>query len=431
MKKKIISFLLAGILIVFVSPIASASMLDDLFTDGQSGWSFLYTPHFHMGRPDSNYSLDEETQKYCGALQAGIAEWGSSISMNGNTGPVLTLVEYSENSYVIMTANPDPDSSTNHFMWGYIQINPYMYPVNNKATPTFEWSDTMKGIIFAHELGHFYGLAHISDPNQIMNPYPEDSMDVRPADIRGMNVCTHSHDTSDHGTWSYVYNDVDTHKKRCGVCHGYFVEEHSPSSSYTYYTETSHYQVCNGTGCTYRLYTTHSYPSTWINDTAVNKHKHLCAAYGCGYAFQNHAYPTTWIYDSTDYHRHTCTALGCNNIARQAHYYPTTWSWWSEDEHRHKCSASGCVKYVYADHYYPTTWVSASTTQHRHQCKASQCGDWVYVNHAYPSTGTYLSTTQHRRICTASGCGYAKDEAHSYSYFGGIYVCSVCGYTHT
>ncbi|MBN1624303.1 MAG: hypothetical protein JXN10_03175 [Clostridia bacterium] len=91
------------------------------------------------------------------------------------------------------------------------------------------WYGTLayKSIIWAHEIGHVYGITHVTTAtNYLMYPIYSSSMYLHNYEKLGMENCTAAHIS--HNTSSYTDYDNTNHKVRCSVCRGYhYLEAHS------------------------------------------------------------------------------------------------------------------------------------------------------------------------------------------------------------
>lgn len=80
---------------------------------------------------------------------------------------------------------------------------------------------------FAHELGHVYGMTHVTgySGNTIMNG----SLFVADTDRAGMQVFTHEHvhSTTNMGTYTITQYSTSAHKCTCNQCKAYLLLAHS------------------------------------------------------------------------------------------------------------------------------------------------------------------------------------------------------------
>jgi len=134
---------------------------------------------------------------YVQNLNNGIALWSNSIvftyssnSLNEITVIALPNIEY--DGFVSAT----PNSSTGHIAEWTIFINALHYD-NPNVKPM---NDHEKTLLFAHEIGHTYGLGHFGGYIEngqyiypIMFPSIHSSQIITSNDKAGMSVVTHQH----------------------------------------------------------------------------------------------------------------------------------------------------------------------------------------------------------------------------------------------
>src|SRR4030042_1807251 len=182
---KIMRKILAFMLVLFLStmiyvPVIYAHTMDDVWPDDDAGWTLYEPSHSHMGFIQTTYKFYDSAveENYGENFNDGIELWGSLITITkilmGNMGAVDA--EYNEGSNsTAYTHGQYHDPSTNHWTSWIITINSYRFD---------DKSAEGKARTIAHEIGHVYGLHHVP------------------------------------------HNDTQ-HKKKCGLCKGYYLENHT------------------------------------------------------------------------------------------------------------------------------------------------------------------------------------------------------------
>jgi hypothetical protein len=132
--------------------------------------------HDHIGQPSSGYNLNGYDDLCGSEFFDGIELWGSNnITMSSGGYPTITIDAYPEvNDEIMLTINSYDEN--NHITGSILKINTFYFPIRNNFYPPVEWSESMKIRIFAHEIGHFYGLGHVPYSNQIMYQYMEETI---------------------------------------------------------------------------------------------------------------------------------------------------------------------------------------------------------------------------------------------------------------
>lgn len=174
---------------------------------------------------DSGYETS-----YHERLTEGKNMWGSNISFqrvsslssaNVECNASANFPSYSANAFAV-TTYPGGDTVPFH-------NKKYTLTVNNATFLSL--SDFEKKLVYAHEIGHVYGLGHVNITSQIMYPNkPLSTMGIRAADLRGMKWMTHTHEcsSSTSSTYNtYEWQDTTLHRKRCVSCKSYICEAHT------------------------------------------------------------------------------------------------------------------------------------------------------------------------------------------------------------
>jgi len=236
MLRKLISIVLLLSLLCSIAFSVSADSLSWFSTDETTGWHICgvdKTNYLHMGSKTTTYTYASVAAKSAlqSSVEGGIDLWGSYISCNeSNSLPVGTIALIpNAGNFTARAAIVADDNDSNHVGEWILQVN----SINFQNCSTAGQKRTI-----AHEIGHVYGLDHISNEDQIMyHTYSEDK-NVTANDRNGMKVMTHVH-THSNVNYDRVMLENNYHEKRCPTCKLYvtarctFTERHS--GRYHYY----------------------------------------------------------------------------------------------------------------------------------------------------------------------------------------------------
>ena len=183
------------ILLLFVQVSALASAVT-VVCDSTTGWALM--DQIHRGQKGTIYKLHSTAVPYTSDIQNGIGRWGSRIS--ASTSALSTSVIYVTHApgYTFSPTNaygclsPSYNTSTNHIVGWSMYLNPSTTGNGYAAI-----GSGARGAIVAHEMGHAFGLADLTNPltaGLLMNPgIPSSASVPKVQDGWGMDVATHTH----------------------------------------------------------------------------------------------------------------------------------------------------------------------------------------------------------------------------------------------
>ncbi|MBO7666672.1 MAG: matrixin family metalloprotease, partial [Clostridia bacterium] len=165
---------------------------------------------------------------YRSYVGGGIGLWGTNISMTCISDVDSAGLEIKvSNKITDATASTlvnSVDSETGHRTKCTITI----YPNFDLTSHTYDG----KIRTIAHELGHVYGLGHVTFTSSIMYGVYSTTKDVTSQDIWGMKVVTHIHS---HGVLvlgtTYEFIDATYHYITCNSCKGKIKRVHTPDGN--------------------------------------------------------------------------------------------------------------------------------------------------------------------------------------------------------
>ena len=223
MKKILVLLLVFSVIMSFAADI-SAVQFDPSYSF-PSGWCLdPGHDHEHSGQKTVTFAFSDSSvkEKYEAYLLDAAFMWKGEIILqevsSGNIGTVHET-DSSQTSVFIHSSTVNQGSSPYHITQWNIYINEDL--VQN-------YTDKDIVIKLAHELGHIYGLEHVSDPAQIMNSSPSSSKysEVRSSDLKGIRICTDSH-TSHNTSRVYLKNDNTVcYNDVCSDCGAYMSTNH-------------------------------------------------------------------------------------------------------------------------------------------------------------------------------------------------------------
>ena len=190
----------------------SAHNISSLNTDSTTGWT-KWTNR-HMGNRYTGYTYGSNYAKnaYKEFVDAGISLWGVAISCKESTSnPKGTIIDCMDASDGTASVESEFNATGHITSWTMTIYDQYI-----PASPNI----TELARTFAHEVGHVYGLGHVSQTSQIMYGYASSTKSVTVYDMRGMLVMTHEH-LHDESTNYNIVCDAYTHGRQCRTCYAY------------------------------------------------------------------------------------------------------------------------------------------------------------------------------------------------------------------
>lgn len=287
MKKIIAIMLLVAVMSLGLNYASFAGSLTDYEVDtAEAGWGFLHSDRKHMGTKTSTYKYDTVAiyNKYSQHMEDAVRLWGDSISMTYDATSTQGIVKvtnqrYSADGSIVLALVGDEVVVDNHISSYTLLI----FDVNMNQIESYHWK-----YVLAHEIGHAYGLYHVSDDSQIMySPY-DASTAIHPItdkDKIGMDIMTHSHTHSTSTSLNCTnVNQSSYHTTKCSTCKATYHQAHTYTTSA--YDDTYHKKTCSK--CKYyELFTHMSLRASQYN---TSYHTSTCAVCGEIYLESHRAY---------------------------------------------------------------------------------------------------------------------------------------------
>lgn len=226
MKKKFLfacgSLLLCCCLLATNAAAASLSLTDA--NTSVSGWAYS-TQQGHMGTKSSTYTFESSAvqSSYETDISNGIALWGSNISLRytgqSSAAGIISQSDSETNATASLSVvNCDSNGHRTNYILTIYKLN---FDSNSSA---------MKTRTIAHEIGHAYGLGHVSTSTDIMYGTASATKSVTSQAIWGIKVVTHVHTHSSTTTGTYEQYNSSYHYVTCSSCLGIYQQAHTYSS---------------------------------------------------------------------------------------------------------------------------------------------------------------------------------------------------------
>ena len=222
-RRLIISLLVIACFIVPFATVSNAHSIADLYTDEGTGWQKW--GNRHMGSKYTTFSYGSGLTDYYDEIQAGIAMWGSYINFTQVSSNAMGTIQLSTDPFIVYPAT----TSSTYDSQGHITSWTITIYRSNFNT---EINRDNAAVVVAHEIGHVYGLNHVTRTIDIMYNDYSGNQRVSSFDKLGMNVMTHTHVHNSGTTYAIQSHSTTQHKKRCETCYAYHIVDCSYSSHY-------------------------------------------------------------------------------------------------------------------------------------------------------------------------------------------------------
>lgn len=211
-RRILISLLVITCLIVPLATVSNAHSMFDLYTDEATGWQTWN--HRHMGSKYTTYSYANNPGNFLDEIQDGIAMWGSYINFTEASNS-MGRIELVDDGDLYPAATLSTYSSQGHVTSWTMTI----------SIPGFrlEVENNNGAVVIAHEIGHIYGLNHVTRTIDIMYNGYTGNQRVSSFDKLGMMVMTHTHMHNDETTYAIQQHSVTQHRKRCETCYAFYL----------------------------------------------------------------------------------------------------------------------------------------------------------------------------------------------------------------
>ena len=204
-------------------------------TDSTTRWDH-WSVTAHMGKRTTTYRYESSTTKtkYGAVIQEGIGLWAGSLVCS-------EVASSSAEGVIALTTGEDYVGKLTSYTASPYHITSWTITLCVEEFDSIKYNPNActQAAVFAHELGHAFGLGHFINSSQIMNTPAVSTMSVTAYDRRGMNVMTDTHSHGAYYTTQVEQWTTSRHKVRCTSCYSYEAQDCDyttyQSGGYIYY----------------------------------------------------------------------------------------------------------------------------------------------------------------------------------------------------
>lgn len=185
-----------------------------------SGWQ-IHSSNMHAGTSSFTYRLDSSALSYDSIINDGKAMWGSTFTLTKSS-TSSNIISAIYDTTTTRTAITSPGGTADGHVSSFsMKINKYNFDQN-----VYE----ARKRTIAHECGHIFVLNDLFESSNswnIMYGYTSSNKYVTNPDMMGVKFSSHIHKQINHTSFYYHSLNSYTHAKNCGMCYGYYIENHT------------------------------------------------------------------------------------------------------------------------------------------------------------------------------------------------------------